>query len=295
MTRVALLTGITGFIGGALAERLLAAGWQVHAVVRPSSDLSSLSVRDQCTFHVHDGSTAGLIEILRQVRPEVVFHLASLFLVDHRPDQVDDLIASNLLFPTQLLEAMVAAGATRLVNAGTNWQHHGTAAYRPVNLYAATKQAFEDLLAFYHDAKGVSAISLKLYDTFGLQDRRRKLIAIVLEAVRSGEALEMSPGEQIIDLTHVDDVADAFLQAADLLTAQETPLLTSYFVSGERLSLKQLVRLIEETAGTTLRVTFGGRPYRPREVMVPLPAEGHALPGWAPQHTLKAGLLELLG
>ena len=94
------------------------------------------------------------------------------------------------------------------------WQHFGTPDYRPVNLYAATKQAFEDVLAYYADAQGIAAVTLELYDTYGPGDPRRKLIRILFEAARSGEPIQLSPGEQVIELLHVDDAVPRIVKEA---------------------------------------------------------------------------------
>lgn len=297
--RSAVVTGATGFIGAALVRRLLATGWRTTAIVRASSATQALS-HPNLTVHVHDDAVDSLADMLREARADVVFHLASLFLADHRPDQVAPLIASNVAFPARLMEAMrLSAEATglpaRLVTAGTSWQHFGGPAYRPVNLYAATKEAADALLSYYHDAHALSALTLKLYDTYGSGDPRRKLIAILVEAARSGAPLAMSPGDQELVLTHVDDVVDAFLHAADLLMASDRPLRADYLVEGERLTLKQLVTLVGRVAGRAMPVTFGERPYRNREVMVPVQADAATrLPDWQPTRTLERGLAELL-
>ena len=56
MSNVALLTGITGFIGRNLANELLDNGWEIHAIVREKSNLSNLgNIKNKCTFHTHDG------------------------------------------------------------------------------------------------------------------------------------------------------------------------------------------------------------------------------------------------
>jgi nucleoside-diphosphate-sugar epimerase len=62
---------------------------------------------------------------------------------------------------------MQAAGIRRLVNAGTTWQHYLGQVYDPVNLYAATKQAFEAILKFYTSTRDFQAITLELTDTYG--------------------------------------------------------------------------------------------------------------------------------
>ncbi len=291
----ALITGAAGFIGGGLARRLLVEGWAVHALLGPFCQREALAeVKDRMTIHDHDGSMESLQAILGAARPDVVFHLASLFLAEHQPKDVKDLVASNLLFSTQLAEAMAVTGASRLVNTGTSWQHFNAPGYRPVNLYAATKQAFEDILAYYHDARGLSCITLKLYDTYGPGDRRRKLINVLLDAAATGEPVALSPGHQEIELSHLDDVTAAFSTAALRLLAADAPLWESYLIPGTRLTVRTLVARLEAASGKPLRASWGERPYRPREVMVPMAADGPALPGWCPEVDLDRALRELL-
>lgn len=287
----ALITGAAGFIGGGLVRRLLADGWEVHALLGRTCRREALAdLAPRVTVHDHDGSMDCMRTILQRARPDLTFHLASLFLSDHRLEDVDALVTSNILLSTQLVEAMVATGARRLVNTGTSWQHFGTTAYRPVNLYAATKQAFEDLLAYYQDARGLSGITLKLFDTYGPGDPRPKLVQILLGAARNGRPLELSPGEQTLDLVHVDDVAAAFALAGSRLLAAPAPLREAYLVSGDRLTVRELVARIEAAVGRPILAAWGGRPYRAREVMTPLEPSGPELPGWAPAQDLDAGL-----
>lgn len=282
----ALITGITGFIGGHLARRLLRNGWVVDALVRATSDIASLPVADAVTLHrICDGQSLG--SILSLAQPDVVFHLASLYLADHRADQVEELVRSNVLFPAMLAEAMISAGVTRLVNTGTAWQQFRSNTYLPVNLYAGTKQAAEDILLYYNDARSLSTVTLRLFDTYGQGDKRRKLIQILIEAVLTGETVQMSPGEQIIDLTHVDDIVDGFLLAADRMLAAPEPLRETYLLSGERYSIRGLAHLVGRVLGQMPNAQFGGRPYRVREVMHPVDvAPVNILPGWRPHKTL---------
>ena len=287
----ALITGAAGFIGGGVARRLLAEGWEVHALLGPTCVQEALAdVWDQISHHDHDGSMERMQVILAEARPDVVFHLASLFLADHRPEDVQDLVVSNILLSTQLVEAMTATGATRLVNTGTSWQHFNTTGYRPVNLYAATKQAFEDILAYYHDALGLSCITLKLYDTYGPGDRRRKLINILLDAAATGEPLALSPGQQEIELSHLDDITAAFALAAQRLLDAQAPLREAFLVKGQRLTVRDLVERLETIVGRKLQAVWGGRPYRSREVMAPVDSGEHSLPGWHPVMDLNEAL-----
>lgn len=289
--RKALITGATGFVGSRLVRHLLAHDWTVEVIVRPRSRLDQLAtVRNRIRTYVCGDGAGDLADILANSQPTVVFHLASLFLSEHAPADVPRLVDCNLLFGAQLLEAMNGAGIRRLVNTGTAWQHFRGEPYCPVNLYAATKQAFEDLVAYYVDARDFSALTLKLYDTYGNDDPRPKLMALLGHALRQGEPLALSPGEQLIDLVHVDDVTEAFRLAGERVAESTVNVGEAYGVaSGAPLSLRDLVALIEEVSGRRLAVDWGARPYRAREVMSP--PRLAPLPGWQARISLREGLV----
>lgn len=290
----ALVTGATGFVGSHLVKHLLADGWSVHVICRPDSDLGQLSsVIERVTVHRFAGDIDSMRAIMRHSKPDAVFHLASLFLSEHQPQDVQRLIESNLLFGAQLAEAMSLEGVRCLVNTGTSWQHYENREYSPVNLYAATKQAYEDLLQYYVEARNLSVITLKLLDTYGPNDPRNKLIKLLLNAAHTHTQLSLSPGGQSIDLVHVEDVVRAYAQAATLQLSGASLEHRSYGVSsGQPISLKALVAELELVHDVQIPVVWGGRAYRPREVMNPWqPAT--PLPGWKTRISLREGLRSL--
>ena len=213
--------------------------------------------------------------------------------MQHRIEDVKALIQGNVLFGAQLLEGMRQAGASRFVNAGTSWQNYAGAEYEPLNLYAATKQAFEDIVKYYVVVAGLRCITLRLIDSYGPGDTRKKLVSAMLDCLRSGETLGMSPGDQVIDLTHVDDICRAFRHAGNMTMAQEKPGSLVYAVSGgQRMSVRKVVATLEQAAGRKMPIVFGARAYREREPMVPW--DGAPLPGWKPRITLIDGFRRLV-
>jgi len=291
--RVALVTGATGFIGGRLVRSLLADGWETHAIVRPFSKATTLrDVLGSSNVHEHDGSTSGLINIVGSVHPLVVFHLASAVITDYVAVDIEPLIRSNILFGTQLLEAMAVAGVSVIVSTGTISQHYEGRNYSPVYLYSATKQAFQDILQFYCEVRGLRAVTLELPDTYGPGDRRPKLLTLLAGAARTGETLALTPGDQFLDLLHVDDVVHGYEVAADGLLTGHLPSPSQYRLSsGSLVRLKDVVELYREATGHRVNVAWGGRPYRVREVMEPR-SPVPVLPGWTPSRSLAAWLAE---
>jgi len=289
---ITLVTGATGFVGGHLARRLIADGDEVHVVVRPGS--SRTRVPEGASAHVWDGTFPTLHAALRVAPPDLVFHVAGLFVDQHRPKQIDDLIHANVLFATQLAEAMDMVGVARLINVGTSWEHFEDADYDPVNLYAASKRAAQILLRWYSQARGLKVSTLKLFDTYGPDDRREKIWTRLARLAAEPQRLSMSPGRQSIDLVHVDDVVGALKAAGAALLRGEAPAPEGYAVSsGQPRPLREIVEIFERLAGTSFDIDWGGRPYRPREAMSPW-SHGAAPPGWRPKVTLEDGVRALL-
>ncbi|HHQ4088132.1 TPA: NAD-dependent epimerase/dehydratase family protein, partial [Citrobacter freundii] len=108
-----LLTGVTGFIGKKVAEKLVRGGHEIHALVRKLPDDSFFTAGD---IHYHVIAESSIKEIVSEVKPDVVIHIASMFLAEHHHGDIEDLINSNVTFPTQLLDAMSLVGVNNFIN-----------------------------------------------------------------------------------------------------------------------------------------------------------------------------------
>ena len=286
----ALVTGGTGFIGSNLVKRLICEKWEVHIIVRPTSELEQLKeVINLIHIHIYDGSIESLFEIFKLAQPNIVLHLASLFLAQHTPRDVAPMIQSNLVFATQLVEAMVVHKVYKLINTGTSWQHYENKDYSPVCLYAATKQAFEAILQFYLETTPMQAITLKLFDSYGANDCRQKLFSLLEKTANQQETLAMSLGNQKINLVYIEDILDVYCVGIDKLMTGLNSSHESYAVSGNIITLREIVSIYEEEIGRKLPIAWGERPYREREVMEPW-NRGFTIEGWQPQVSLREGI-----
>ncbi len=292
---VALIVGMTGFIGSSLTHRLLRGGWKVHGLVRPGTNKQGLSVyRGQVKTHVYDGSIGSLERMVHSAKPDIVIHLASLFLKSHRPEDITPLMMSNVVLGAQLLEAMTACGVSRLINTGTYWQHYDGRDYSPVNLYAATKQSFVDILQYYVEARALRAITLELSDVYGPADPREKIFQALSPAVKTRKPLSMSPGHQKMNFVYIDDVLDAYVIAAKRLLGGKVGGHEVYAISGrDTLTLRDIVRIYEGELGRPVPVRWGGKPYPDRQIMKPR-RSGARLPGWHCRVSLREGVRRMI-
>ena len=290
-----LITGASGFVGFHVCKTYLAGGYHVHLLVRDSAQTSHLKLYcKDAVLHVCPQTSEGFVDLLTEIKPELVIHLASTFISEHSTSDIDSLISSNVEFGCRLVDAMAKCGVKNFINTGTSWQHFMDRDFLPVNLYAATKQAFESLLLFYADAVQMNIITLSLFDTYGPMDTRGKLISFLLDAAKSGEKISMTKGEQLLDIVHVSDVAEAFLLAGQKMIGNELRGMKKFGLSsGERITVKRLVSIVEEAANRPINVNWGGRNYKRREVFHPW-VSFNRLEGWAPTVTIQKGIKSLV-
>lgn len=283
-----LITGATGFIGNHARRDLAAKGWNIHSLVRDPDKL-----QDGAVAYRDLGTLESFLEALRSARPDVVIHLATCYLKDHKAEDVPGLINSNITYGTMLLEAMSEVGCRSIVVAGTAWQHLDCSDddYRPATLYAATKQAFEDIARWYAEARAVSVIALHFGDTYGPADPRPKIFGLLEKAARSREPLDLSPGEQLLDPLYVGDATAALhIAALRLLERQNRGFNVFRVTPGLPMTLRKIVDTWCRINHAYVDLRWGAKPYRDREVMMPWQG-GTALPGWAANRTLVEGLM----
>jgi len=286
-----LISGATGFIGKHLVKRLKKEHHIVCAIVRPSTDLDWLK-KTGIKFYVFNDNIDNLISFMQKEKFDGIIHLASLFLAQHESKSIKALIDSDILFGTALLEASVRSGVSWFINTGTFWQHYKNKEYSPVNLYAATKQAFEDIARYYMEVFPINFVTVKLNDTFGPDDTRAKVFNLWMKISKSGEALDMSAGKQIIDISYIDNVIDGYARMTTLLSQDKNKKLKGQSFttsSGRRMTLKKLAKIFGKVTGTKLNINWGRKEYRLREVMIPW-TKGKNIPGWKPKISIEEGI-----
>lgn len=288
-----LITGITGYIGSHLARDLLPE-YEVYGLVRePLNQTYIEDIAPQIHFVYYDGCYNSMKTALETSRPDLVYHLAAYYTGAHGAEHVPKLIESNVTLGAYLLEAMTACGVPALVYATTYMTHYQGADYRPVNLYAATKQAFSDLLAYYTDSGLLRAATLVISDTYGPGDHRPKVLNVVKRAAETGERVKFSAGNIPYDVVYIDDVTAAFRCAGEQVMRGEFRNETFQIVPEAPLSLRETVEKMLQVNHLTLNAGWGERPPAEREMtelirLYPTP------PGWKPQVPLEEGLKNLL-
>lgn len=290
MDKVALITGTTGFLGRHLCVKLLEKDYKIVVLVRETSNISFFSKYSKQKVIVCqlDKDFNVIDEVVKNYKPLITFHLAAAFDKGYTNKEIVNLINTNILFGTILLNSLVKCNCKNFINIGTYWQNFKDETYNPFNLYAATKQSFQDIIKFYEEEYGLQCITLKLCDTYGENDNREKIINLLKQAYQKDKEVDMTKGEQYLSLTYIDDVVEGIILASDYVLNRKYCGYTYFLANKNIIKLQDLVRSIEKIANKKLKINWGKIKYKKREIMQPY--IGNILPGWEAMTAIDIGL-----
>jgi CDP-3, 6-dideoxy-D-glycero-L-glycero-4-hexulose-4-reductase len=288
-----LITGATGFIGKHLTKRLSESNkYNITALIRQGSDLNLLSnIQNKIKIHYYTSNYSSINELFEKTNFDYVFHLAAFSIYDHQSEEISEILDSNIKLGTFILEAMHKYGCQYFINTSTYWQNYHNQTYQPICLYAASKKAFEDIIEYYCMDEKITAMSLKLYDVYGYQDHRNKLLNTLIKEKDRGRTFDLSPGEQKLYMVFIDDVIDAYLKAMELIKNSKKHNIYSIF-GKEKFSLKEIVKIAEESIGHQLNINWAKKSYYTFQIMDPFTE--NKLQDWEAKISLKEGIKIIL-
>ena len=286
-----LITGGTGFIGKALSNYLSIKGFDVTVISRQNNYVED----SRYLFIPNVKSIDDLEKVFIKNDFDSIVHLATFYC--HAPllHEVDKIIEANLKFGTQVLELANKYNCKNFLNVTTGAEFRTGGSVQPNSLYATTKSLFRNLLSYYEFNHDFEVINFALYDNYGANDERKKVIDLLITQLNTSQFIDMSPGGQILYPIHIDDTLTAFeiaLTSFHEFSSQVSPNNVYCIAPNNGISLKGLGCLIEKISGKTIAVNWGALPYRQNENMKPW--VGDRLPNWSEKISLESGIKLLI-
>lgn len=287
-----ILTGGSGFLGGALARGLQDAGHEVALLMRPTSSSRRLAGR---SFKIGRYSSDDEIRaFVEQIKPHVIIHTACAY--GRQGEGLLELMDVNVRLGLVLLQAMqeaaidAQAGPPCFINAGS-------ALPPEVSAYALSKYQFAQWghCAARTGSGRLQFINVELQHMYGPGDDVSKFTTHVLHACHDNEPfLKLTAGTQCRDFIYIDDVVQAYLAILEhleqLAVGVDVPVGT-----GVAVSVRDYVEAAHRLCQSQTELQFGALPYRANEPM-------HCLAdltlmkglGWAPHYDLRSGLQRMI-
>ena len=297
-----LISGASGFVGSNLVRRLLRDGHEVHLLLRPGYRSWRLDlIRQDVRLHVVSLDDAhGLAAVLKEIRPDWVFHLAAYGAYSWQND-LHTMVQTNLIGTMNLVQACLLVGFECLVNTGSS-SEYGLKPYAPSERewldpnshYAVTKASATLFCRFTAQDRRVRIPTLRLYSVYGPFEEPARLIP---QLIVNGLKRRLPPLVQrtvVRDYVYVDDVTEAYLLAASHTTENPGPV---YNVgSGRQTTIEELVGMARQILGIETIPQWGSMADRSwdTDCWVADSSQIRSCLGWEPRFTLEEGFRAML-
>lgn len=309
-----LVTGAAGYIGSHFVRRFLSLRPDGNVVsVDNLSEGHSEALSRDARVTVVDGDIADtklIVKLLNDYQIQAVVHFAANAYVGESQENPFKYFDNNVKGSINLFKAMDECGVNKIVFS-SSCATYGNPSYfpldenhpqNPVSVYGMTKLIVEKALIALSGAKGWSFACLRYFNAAGADDSgeigeshdpETHIIPLALQTALGkrevlsvyGDDYETDDGTCVRDYVHVNDLADAHVQALDKLDGGAQIFLN--LGSSVGASVKEVIHLCEEVSGKKINVKYC--PRRPGDA-VKLAADhkrAKEVLGWAPQYDLR--------
>ena len=229
-----LITGTAGFIGAAVASKLLSFNHEIIGIdnlndyydQKLKQDRLNLFINNpsytHCFFDISNG--AEVERIFRTKEPEIVINLAAQAGVRHSINHPESYISSNVVGYANLIQSANKHHVSHFIYASSSsvYGANNTLPYstsqcteRPLSLYAATKKTNELIAYSYSHLFKMRTTGLRFFTVYGPWGRPDMAIYKFTKAILRGEAIELyNHGLHLRDLTYIEDVVSAVTSIA---------------------------------------------------------------------------------
>jgi nucleoside-diphosphate-sugar epimerase len=236
--------------------RLQRAGVEVHGTSRTLRDSSDMPI----TWHqgsFEDLDTAH--RIIKQVKPDVIYHLAGMVTGANGVDNVIPTFHSLVTSTVNLLTAASTAGCQRIIIVGSSNEPTGQ---NPNSPYAAAKWASSMYGRLFQQLYNLPVVIARTFVAYGPGQPSDKLIPYVMSQLVRGESPKLSSGAWKTDWIYIDDVVEGLIHCA---TAPGVEGCTIDIGTGQYASVRQVVEKVVTLLEPVVSPQFGAVPDRHAE------------------------------
>jgi GDP-4-dehydro-6-deoxy-D-mannose reductase len=310
-----LITGILGFVGSHLAEKLVDSGYEVYGVVRrvANRNLEAIEkiLKDVTLISGDITDYVSIRNAMKTVNPDIVTHLAALTPVRDSFERPFEYQQANLVGTMNVAHALLELPdpQTRKIVAASTAEVYGlqgkeplkeTLTLRPTSPYAVSKAAADLYLQMMFRTYNLHGTVIRPANSYGRKFDASFIIEyLVTQMLKGGEVYVGAP-DSIRDYMYVDDHVNAYLLIIKSAKADGQIYNAG---TGVGISNRKLAEIIAEKIGySNKKIRFGhyppGYPYRPSisdqpSIVLDAVKIRKAL-NWSPKFSLNEGINKVI-
>jgi len=293
-----IVTGSMSFIGLNLIKRIKDKN-EIHAVVHKQKPTTTQKeILSNTTVHRIDITSENISELIQQIKPDIIFHLAAYSNANRDEQHLIPAIKANIEGISNLLKATINTNLKRFVNISSS-EVYGPSETRfvetqklnPVSPYGITKATAENICNFYYNTYNVPIVNIRPIMVYGEYQSENKIIPFLIKSCKENENINMTSGTQTRDFLYVEDLIEALIKAATKPVEGETINIGTT----HEISIKELALKIKGLTNSKSQINFGVIPTKNNEIMrmhIDI-TKAKTLLSWEPTTSLDAGLKKL--
>jgi len=204
-----LITGATGFIGSNIINLLLEKKIYIYDILRQKNKNNKYIKKLQKKknyFPIFYNKFNDLEEKLKKININTVINCATYYSNKNDVETIEKLIQTNIIFCSIILETLKKK-IKKFINFGSMMEYSNGNNFSPKNFYAITKFSFQKIEEFYKkDNPKIKFYDLKLYETYGDNDKREKIIPTIIKKYSQNKNITIVSKNLAMNFVHIESL-----------------------------------------------------------------------------------------
>lgn len=212
MKKKILITGSTGFVGSNIINLLLKKNVYIYDVLR-NKNKKNKKIRDfkknKNYSPIFYKKFNDLERKLKKIKVDIVINCATYYSGKNDIQNIENLVQTNIIFCSVILESLKNK-IKKFINFGSMMEYSRGNHFSPKNFYAITKFSFQKIEEFYKlNNKNIKFYDLKLYETYGDNDVRKKIIPTIIKSYSHNKSIKIVSKNLKMNFIHIESLVKA--------------------------------------------------------------------------------------
>ena len=248
MKKKILLTGATGFIGSRILNFLLKREIFVYALIRKKKRTSLIKRKNLSVIYYKDYEE--IKKKLSKINVNTLINCSTHYNTSQQDKEIIKMINSNILFPTLIINNLKNK-IKNYVNIGSMNEYSHKNINLPLNFYGLTKKMFEKIGSFLFSNYKVNIYNIKLFDTYGDNDKRKKIIPTIISNYKNKKRTVLVSQNLFLNAVNVIEILE-FLEKT--LKGKIKP--GSYCLTSGFIKIKSIIDNINKNKKINIRINY---------------------------------------